>query len=66
MLPPLNIVAQIRTILAVDVEDDGLSFDPDSIRTERITEAADYEATPGSARFGYKSILASATLCTQT
>ena len=38
-----DIVAQIRDILTVDVEADGLSFDPDSIQTERITEDADYE-----------------------
>ena len=38
-----DIVAQIRDILAVDVEADGLAFDPDSIQAERITEDADYE-----------------------
>ena len=38
-----DIVAQIRGILTVDVEADGLTFDPDSIRAERITEDADYE-----------------------
>ena len=38
-----DIVAQIRDILTVDVEADGLAFDPDSIRAERITEDADYE-----------------------
>jgi len=38
-----DVVAQIRDILAVDVEADGLTFDPDSIRAERITEDADYE-----------------------
>ncbi|NOY46306.1 MAG: nucleotidyl transferase AbiEii/AbiGii toxin family protein [Deltaproteobacteria bacterium] len=37
------IVAQIRDILTVDVEADGLLFDPDSVRAERITEDADYE-----------------------
>ena len=38
-----DIVAQIRDILTVDLEADGLTFDPDSIRAERITEDADYE-----------------------
>ncbi len=37
------IVLQVRDILSVDVEADGLAFDPDSIRTERIIESADYE-----------------------
>ncbi len=38
-----NLVAQVRDILAVDVEPDGLVFDPGSIRTERITEGTEYE-----------------------
>jgi len=38
-----DIIAQIRDILTVDVEADGLAFDPDSIQAERITEDADYE-----------------------
>ena len=38
-----SIVAQIREVMAVDVEPDGLTFDPDSIQSERITEDADYE-----------------------
>lgn len=38
-----DIVAQIRDILTVDVETDGLAFDPDSIQAERIIEDADYE-----------------------
>ena len=38
-----SIVAQIQEIMAVDVEPDGLTFDPDSIQSERITEDADYE-----------------------
>ncbi len=38
-----NITSQIRDILAVQVEPDGLIFDADSIRAERITEDADYE-----------------------
>jgi predicted nucleotidyltransferase component of viral defense system len=38
-----DIVAQIRDILAVDVEADGLAFDSDSIQAELITENTDYE-----------------------
>ena len=38
-----DLMAQLRDILAVDVEPDGLAFDADSIRTERITEGANYE-----------------------
>lgn len=37
------IVSQMRDILMVNVETDGLAFDPDSIHTERITEGADYD-----------------------
>ena len=38
-----GIVGQMREIMAVEVEPDGLVFAPESIRTERITEDADYE-----------------------
>ena len=38
-----DIVSQMRDILMVNVETDGLTFDPDSIQTERITEGADYD-----------------------
>ncbi|HDK03329.1 MAG TPA: nucleotidyl transferase AbiEii/AbiGii toxin family protein [Rhizobiales bacterium] len=38
-----DIIAQIRDILTVEVEADGLVFGPDSIRAERIAEDADYE-----------------------
>jgi len=38
-----HIVAQIREILTVNVETDGLVFDPATVQTERITEDADYE-----------------------
>jgi hypothetical protein len=38
-----DIIAQIRDILSMEVETDGLAFDADSIQTERITEDADYE-----------------------
>ncbi len=37
-----GIVSQVRDVLLVDVEADGLVFQPDSIRTERVTEDADY------------------------
>ena len=37
------ILRQIRDIMMVDVGMDGLLFDPDSLRTERITEDAEYE-----------------------
>ena len=37
-----DIVAQVRDVLLVDVETDGLTFHPDSIRTERVTEDAVY------------------------
>ena len=38
-----DILAQIREIMAVNVEPDGIVFDPASIQAERITEDADYE-----------------------
>jgi len=38
-----DIVAQIRDILGVDVQPDGLTFDPASIRTDRLTGDAEYE-----------------------
>jgi len=38
-----GIVAQIREIMAIEVNPDGLVFAPESIRTERITEDSDYE-----------------------
>lgn len=38
-----NILSQIRTVMEVDVEPDGLTFDPASIQSERITEDADYD-----------------------
>ena len=37
-----GIVSQVRDVLLVDVEADGLVFQPDSTRTERVTEDADY------------------------
>ena len=38
-----SIMNQIREIISVDVEPDGLKFDANSIRAERITKDADYE-----------------------
>ena len=38
-----DIVSQVRDILIVDVETDGIVFNPDFIRTEGITEGADYD-----------------------
>jgi hypothetical protein len=38
-----NIIAIIKDILAIEVKSDGLFFDLDSIKTERIAEDADYE-----------------------
>lgn len=38
-----DIIVQIREIMAIEVEADGLIFDPESILSERITEDADYE-----------------------
>lgn len=38
-----NIVSQIRDIINVETDADGLIFDLDSIKTELITEEADYE-----------------------
>ena len=38
-----ELAQQLRDILTAPVEPDGLAFEADSIRTERITEGADYE-----------------------
>lgn len=38
-----DIVAQVHDILTVDIETDGLAFDPASIQAERINADADYE-----------------------
>lgn len=37
------IIAQIRDVISIETTPDGLVFDPDSVQTERITEAAKYE-----------------------
>jgi predicted nucleotidyltransferase component of viral defense system len=39
----LNIVRIIREIIAIKVDNDGLTFDADSIKTEQITEDAQYK-----------------------
>jgi hypothetical protein len=56
-----NIRSQIRDILAVQVEPDGLIFDAESVNTERIIEDADYEgirvrlySTLGAARISMR------------
>lgn len=38
-----EIIRQIQEIMVVDVEPDGLDFDPNSIQSERITEDANYK-----------------------
>jgi len=45
-----EIIRQIQDILIVDVEPDGLDFDPDSIQCDRITEDANYEGVPWSVK----------------
>lgn len=56
-----NIILQIKNILAVEVEPDGLIFDSRSIRTERITEDADYEGI----RVRFRSVLGTARISMQ-
>ena len=51
-----DIIVQIRDIVSVDVEDDGLAFDPDSLQAERITDDADY----GGIRIRFRGALGSA------
>lgn len=38
-----SVITQIKEIISIATEPDGLIFEPDSIRLERITEDADYE-----------------------
>jgi hypothetical protein len=40
---PEAILTQVRDIIATEVTDDGLHFDPDTLKTEAITEDADYQ-----------------------
>jgi len=51
-----DIVAQVQNVLTMDVEADGLAFDPASIQAERITEEADYEGI----RIRFRGVLGSA------
>ncbi len=57
-----DIIARIRDIMTVDVEADGLAFDPGSIRAERITADADYEGI----RIRFLGALGSARIHMQT
>lgn len=41
----VKIVSQIREVLNIEVEPDGLTFDSSTIQSERITENADYQGT---------------------
>lgn len=56
-----NLIAKIKDIIAVEVPPDGLVFDPDSIRAERITRDADYEGI----RLRFKAVLDSAKVTIQ-
>jgi len=40
---PEAILAQVRDIIVAEVMDDGLHFDPDTLKSEAITEDADYQ-----------------------
>ena len=40
---PDAILAQVRDVIAADVVDDGLRFDPDTLKVDSITEDADYQ-----------------------
>jgi hypothetical protein len=57
----VNIAAQIREIILLEVEPDGISFDPDSIQAESIIENAGYEGT----RIRFSGILDSARVSMQ-
>lgn len=48
-----EVAAQIRDVLLVEVETDGLAFHSDSIRAERVTEDADY----GGIRVRFSGVL---------
>lgn len=54
---PEAILDQVQEIIAAEVMDDGLHFDPDALKAETITEDADYQGLrvtfavfPGKAR----------------
>ncbi|MDO6824657.1 nucleotidyl transferase AbiEii/AbiGii toxin family protein [Marinobacter sp. 1_MG-2023] len=40
---PEAILAQVRDVIAAEVVDDGLRFDPDTLKVDSITEDADYQ-----------------------
>lgn len=40
---PEAILAQVRDVIGTEVVDDGLRFDPDTLKAEAITEDADYQ-----------------------
>lgn len=56
-----SIVEQVKDIMAVVVDPDGLTFDPDSIQVEPITEDADYEGM----RIRFRGLLDSARVSMQ-
>lgn len=56
-----NLITKIKDIIKVEVPPDGIVFDPDSIRAERITQGADYEGI----RLRFKAVLDSAKVTIQ-
>ena len=58
-----DIVAQVQDILTVEVEADGLAFDPASIQAERITEDADYESFIQSRKNGFSKVGENGNFC---
>jgi len=53
---PASVVVQIRDVLSVEVEPDGMVFDATTIQSERIAENADYEGI----RIRFRGVLDSA------
>jgi Nucleotidyl transferase AbiEii toxin, Type IV TA system len=51
-----RIIAQVREILSIDVEPDGLHFEANSVQAESITEDADYEGL----RIRFRGVLGTA------
>src|SRR5690606_34079154 len=56
-----NIMSQIKDILAVEVEPDGLVFDSETIQTERIAEDTDYDGI----RVRFRGVLGTARISMQ-
>lgn len=56
-----NIASQIRDVLAVNVEPDGLTFDSESIETRRIVEGAEYQGI----RVRFRGVLGTARISMQ-